>query len=103
MMRGGDIGLNMPIEMVRQVLAGTWAEYEREGWHIVTSPLFTLMEKVCQPGPAVLPLKPWRQTFVDIVYDGGHDVQLVKPGQGVIDVKDHASFLRVVVFGQGDK
>ena len=102
MMRGGTIEQHSPLEMVRNVMVGTWTEYEKNSWHIVTCPLFTVIEKVCQPGPNVFPLVPWRQTFVDIVYDGGHDKKLVKPGQTVIDI-DRASFVRLVQFGQGDK
>ena len=102
MMRGGTIEQHSPLEMVRNVMVGTWTEYEKNSWHIVTCPLFTVMETVCQPGPNVFPLVPWRQTFVDIVYDGGHDKQLVKPGQTVIDI-ERASFVRLVQFGQGDK
>ncbi len=103
MLRGGEIGLNMPIEMVRQVLAGTWAEYEKEGWHIVSCPLFTMMEKVCPVGATVLPLVPWRQSYADVVYNGGHSKQLVKPGQKTIDISGRNSFVRIVQFGQGDK
>jgi hypothetical protein len=102
MMRGGTIEQHSPLEMVRNVMVGTWTEYEKNSWHIVTCPLFTVMEKVCQPGPNVFPLVPWRQTFVDIVYDGGYDKKLVKPGQTIIDI-DRASFVRLVQFGQGDK
>lgn len=103
MMRGGEIGLNMPLDMVRQVLAGSWAEYVRDGWHVLSTPLFTVMEKVCQPGPAVFPLKVTRQTYADIVYDGGSSKALVKPGQTTLDVTGQASFVRIVLFGQGDK
>jgi hypothetical protein len=101
-MRGGTIEQHSPLEMVRNVLVGTWAEYEKNGWHVVTCPLFTVMEKVCQPGPNVLPLTPWRQTYVDIVFDGGSERKLVKPGQTVLNI-DQASFVRIAQFGQGDK
>lgn len=103
MMRGGEIGLNMPLDMVRQVLAGMWAEYVRDGWHVMSTPLFTVMEKVCQPGPNVFPLKVERQTYADIVYDGGCSKQLIKPGQNKIDITGQASFVRIVLFGQGEK
>ena len=103
MMRGGTIELHSPIEMVRNVMAGTWTEYERNGWHIVTCPLFTMMEKVCQEGTEILPLKPWRQTFADIVWDCGRDTQLVKPGQGSIVISGQAALVRITVYGQGDK
>ena len=102
MMRGGTIDQNSPIEMVRNVMLGTWVEYARNGWHVVTCPMFTVMEKSCQPGPAVFPLVPWEQTFVDIVFDGGSERKLVKPGQRTLDV-ERACFVRIVQFGQGDK
>ena len=62
MFRGGSINLNQPLEMVRQVLSGDWVEYEKNGWHIVSCPLFTVMEKVCEEGTAMLPLTVWKQT-----------------------------------------
>jgi hypothetical protein len=102
-MRGGHIGLDMPVEMIRQVLEGNWNEYDRDGWHVVSCPVFTVMEKACQVGPQVFPLRPWRQTYADIVYDGGHDVKLVKPGQQTIDIEGQASFVRLVQYGQGDR
>ena len=94
MMRGGEIGLNMPLDMVRQVLAGNWTEYDKDGWHIVSCPLFTMMEKGCPAGPSVLPLVPWRQGYADIVYDGGHTKKLVRPGQKTIDVDGRSSSVR---------
>ena len=87
--------------MVRNVLAGTWTEYEKNGWHVVSCPLFTLFEKVCQPGTALFPLSPWRQTVADVVWDGGHDKVMVKPGQQSLVISGQASFVRIVVFGQG--
>lgn len=101
MMRGGTIELHSPIEMVRNVLAGTWTEYERNDWHIVTCPLFTMMERVCPEGPTMLPLTPWKQTYADIVWDGGSDRQMVKPGQTSIVISGQSSFVRIVVYGQG--
>ena len=103
MIRGGEISLNAPIEMIRQVLAGTWSEYEKDGWHIVSCPMFTVMEKVCPVGATVLPLKPWRQGYADIVYGQGNTKQLVKPGQNTIDITGQSSFVRIVQYGQGDK
>lgn len=103
MMRGGTIELHSPIEMVRNVMAGTWTEYEKNGWHIVTSPLFTMMERVCPVGTTLFPLVPWKQTFADIVWDGGYTKQMVKPGETGIIIDGQASFVRVIVFGQGDK
>lgn len=103
MMRGGTIELQSPVEMVRNVLAGTWTEYERNGWHVVSCPLFTTIEKVCQEGTAILPLKPWRQTYADIVWDGGSERQLIKPGQDSIVISGQASLVRITVYGQGDK
>ena len=102
-MRGGTIELSSPIEMVRNVLAGSWVEYERNGWHIVSCPLFTVMEKVCQAGNSLLPLAPWRQTFADIVSDSGSSKVLLKPGQTSIVIPGQASLVRIIVFGQGDR
>lgn len=101
MYRGGSINLNQPLEMVRQVLSGDWVEYEKNGWHIVSCPLFTTMEKVCEEGTAMLPLTVWQQTFADIVWDGGSDKQMVKPGATSIVISGQTSFVRIVVFGQG--
>lgn len=102
MFRGGQINLNQPLEMVRQVLSGDWTEYEKNGWHVVSCPLFTMMEKVCEEGTALLPLKVWHQTFADIVWDGGSDKQMLKPGQSSIVIDGQSSFVRIVVYGQGD-
>ncbi len=101
MYRGGSINLNQPLEMVRQVLSGDWVEYEKNGWHIVSCPLFTTMEKICEEGTAMLPLTVWQQTFADIVWDGGSDKQMVKPGATSIVISGQTSFVRIVVFGQG--
>ena len=101
MMRGGTIELTSPIEMLRNVLAGTWTEYERNGWHIVTCPLFTMVEKVCQVGGNPLPFAMKLQTYADIVWDGGHDKVLVKPGQNSIVIDGQSSFVRIVQYGQG--
>ena len=89
--------------MVRNVLAGSWVEYERNGWHIVSCPLFTMMEKACQAGTNLLPLAPWRQTFADIVSDSASTRQLVKPGQTSIVIDGQASLVRIIVFGQGER
>lgn len=102
MFRGGQINLNQPLEMVRQVLSGDWTEYEKNGWHVVSCPLFTMMEKVCEEGTALLPLKVWHQTFADIVWDGGSTKQMLKPGQTSIVIDGQSSFVRIVVYGQGD-
>lgn len=102
MFRGGQINLNQPLEMVRQVLSGDWTEYEKNGWHVVSCPLFTMMEKVCEEGTALLPLKVWHQTFADIVWDGGSTKQMLKPGQSSIVIDGQSSFVRIVVYGQGD-
>lgn len=101
MFRGGQINLNQPIEMVRQVLSGDWVEYMKNGWHIVSCPLFTTMEKICEEGTAMLPLTVWQQTFADIVWDGGSDRQMVKPGATSIVISGQTCFVRIVVFGQG--
>ena len=102
-MRGGEIGLSSPLEMVRQILAGNWVEYDKDGWHIVSCPVFTMMEKVCTVGANVLPLEPWRQSYADVVYSNGHSKQLVKPGQKTIDITGRNSFVRIVLYGQGDR
>lgn len=102
MFRGGSINLNQPLEMVRQVLSGDWVEYEKNGWHVVSCPLFTMIEKVCEEGTAMLPLRIWRQTFADIVWDGGSTKQMLKPGQTSIVINGQSSFVRIVVYGQGD-
>lgn len=102
MFRGGSINLNQPLEMVRQVLSGDWTEYEKNGWHVVSCPLFTMMEKVCEEGTALLPLRVWHQTFADIVWDGGSTKQMLKPGQTSIVIDGQSSFVRIVVYGQGD-
>ena len=102
MFRGGQINLNQPLEMVRQVLSGDWTEYEKNGWHVVSCPLYTMMEKVCEEGTALLPLKVWHQTFADIVWDGGSTKQMLKPGQTSIVIDGQSSFVRIVVYGQGD-
>lgn len=102
MFRGGQINLNQPLEMVRQVLSGDWTEYDKNGWHVVSCPLFTMMEKVCEEGTALLPLKVWHQTFADIVWDGGSTKQMLKPGQTSIVIDGQSSFVRIVVYGQGD-
>lgn len=102
MFRGGQINLNQPLEMVRQVLSGDWTEYEKNGWHVVSCPLFTMMEKVCEEGTALLPLRVWHQTFADIVWDGGSTKQMLKPGQTSIVIDGQSSFVRIVVYGQGD-
>ena len=101
MFRGGSINLNQPLEMVRQVLSGDWTEYEKNGWHVVSCPLFTMMEKVCEEGTAMLPLRVWHQTFADIVWDGGSTKQMLKPGQTSIVIDGQSSFVRIVVYGQG--
>lgn len=88
--------------MVRQVLSGDWTEYEKNGWHVVSCPLFTMMEKVCEEGTALLPLRVWHQTFADIVWDGGSAKQMLKPGQTSIVIDGQSSFVRIVVYGQGD-
>lgn len=103
MMRGGTIELHSPIEMVRNVMAGTWTEYVKNGWHVVTCPLFTVMEKVCQEGATMLPLVPWSQTVADITWEGGSTVQMVKPNQTSIVISGQASFVRITIYGQGDK
>jgi hypothetical protein len=103
MFRGGSINLNQPLEMVRQVLSGDWVEYEKNGWHIVSCPLFTVMEKVCEEGTALLPLTVWKQTFADIVWDGGNTKQMVKPGSTSIVIDGQSSFVRITIYGQGDK
>jgi hypothetical protein len=102
MFRGGQINLNQPLEMVRQVLSGDWTEYDKNGWHVVSCPLFTMMEKVCEEGTALLPLRVWHQTFADIVWDGGSTKQMLKPGQTSIVIDGQSSFVRIVVYGQGD-
>ena len=102
MFRGGQINLNQPLEMVRQVLSGDWTEYDKNGWHVVSCPLFTMMEKVCEEGTAMLPLRVWHQTFADIVWDGGSTKQMLKPGQTSIVIYGQSSFVRIVVYGQGD-
>lgn len=102
MFRGGQINLNQPLEMVRQVLSGDWTEYEKNGWHVVSCPLFTMMERVCEEGTAMLPLRVWHQTFADIVWDGGSTKQMLKPGQTSIVIDGQSSFVRIVVYGQGD-
>lgn len=102
MFRGGQINLNQPLEMVRQVLSGDWTEYEKNGWHVVSCPLFTMMEKVCEEGTAMLPLRVWHQTFADIVWEGGSTKQMLKPGQTSIVIDGQSSFVRIVVYGQGD-
>ena len=101
MFRGGQINLNQPLEMVRQVLSGDWTEYDKNGWHVVSCPLFTMMEKVCEEGTAMLPLRVWHQTFADIVWDGGSTKQMLKPGQTSIVIDGQSSFVRIVVYGQG--
>ena len=103
MYRGGSINLNQPIEMVRQVLSGDWVEYMKNGWHIVSCPLFTTMEKVCEAGTALLPLTVWQQTFADIVWDGGSTKQMVKPGSTSIVIDGQSSFVRITIYGQGEK
>lgn len=103
MFRGGKIELSSPLDMVRQVLAGSWTEYKSNGWHVVSCPLFTVMEKVCQPGTEMLPLKPWGQTFAELVWDGGHDTQLVKPNQTSLVISGQACFVRITQYGQGDR
>ena len=103
MYRGGQINLNQPLEMVRQVLSGDWVEYMKNGWHIISCPLFTTMEKICEEGTAMLPLTVWQQTFADIVWDGGCTKQMVKPGSTSIVIDGQSSFVRITIYGQGDK
>lgn len=103
MFRGGIIELASPVEMVRNIMAGTWTEYERNGWHVVSTPLFTVMEKACQVGTDMLPLAPWRQTYADLVWEGGSSKQLLKPNETRIVISGQASFVRVVLYGQGDR
>ena len=102
MFRGGQINLNQPLAMVRQVLSGGWTEYEKNGRPVVRCPLFTMMEKVCEEGTALLPLRVWHQTFADIVWDGGSTKQMLKPGSTSIVIDGQSSFVRIVVYGQGD-
>jgi hypothetical protein len=103
MFRGGTIELSSPVEMVRNIMAGTWVEYERNGWHVFSCPLFTVMEKACQEGTDMLPLSPWRQTYAELVWSGGSSKQLLKPGETRIVISGQASFVRVVLYGQGDR
>lgn len=103
MFRGGSINLNQPLEMVRQVLSGDWVEYYKNGWHVVSCPLFTTIERVCDVGTTMFPLTVWAQTYADVVWEGGETKQLVKPGQTSIVIDGRSCFVRITVYGQGDK
>ncbi len=100
MMRGANITLNTPIEVFRQVLGGTWDERIENGWHVVVTPVLSVMEKVCD-GVEILPLKIVRQGYADLVRQGETEKLLLLPGQDNIQVNKKA-FVRIVQWGQGE-
>lgn len=102
MIRGAEISLNAPIELIRQVLAGVWNEFVTEGWHVVVSPLFTVQERACKPGTYRLPKPMVLQGYATLIHDGSSEHMLLKPGQSEIVITD-AAFVRIVQYGQGEK
>lgn len=103
MIRGAEISLNAPLELIRQVLAGVWNEYvTSDGWHVVATPVITVEERACKPGTYRLPKPMVLQGYATLVKDGSSEHVLLKPGQSEI-ILTEAAFVRIVQYGQGNK
>ena len=102
MMRGAEISLNAPLELIRQVLAGVWNEFVQDGWHCVVCPVMRVQEGAFKAGTYRLPQKVVGQCYATIVMDGLSENRLLKPGTTEIILTESA-FVRIVQYGQGEK
>ena len=98
-MFSGIINKGSPQVDVVETVSGVWNEYDSAGWHIVKTPFFLVMEKVCDAGQSAMPFT--FDTPVPAVLHGSSGVArsiLVKPGSTAIEVPE-GGLVSIQVFG----
>ena len=98
-MRQGTIDTNSTPEQVKETLIGRYVSETKDGWRIVRCPWFTVMERVCQKGTAVLPFAPPVQCEFLWVSSSKSGHSPVKPGQREL-VLSETAFVRLTYFGE---
>ena len=98
-MRTGIIDANSKEEQVKEVLIGSYVNEVKDGWKVIRTPWFTCLEKLCQPGTAVLPFAVPVQCEYLWVGKSNHGHVLVKPGQKELVITE-ASLVRLTYYGE---
>lgn len=98
-MYSGLITKSTPIIDILTVLTGVWDESDSNGWHIVMTPFFTVMDAVVEAGSVALPFTV-KRPIPAMFYGKSGTVKalVVKPGDEALSL-DEAGMVRIEVFG----
>lgn len=98
-MYSGLIGKGTPVVDLLQVLTGQWDERTDGDWHIVMTPLFTVMDAVVSEGSVALPYKVTVPVPALLFGKSGTVYALiVKPGDDALYIPE-AGVVQIQVFG----
>lgn len=98
-MKSAVINKTSPYGDLLEMMAGSWVETDRDGWHIVRTPFFLVMTAVLDPGRHVLPFKFQVPVAARISNaDGTAEAAIIKPGDEAVNVTKPC-ILDLQVFG----
>lgn len=99
LMYSGLVGKTTPVVDLLQVLTGQWDERTVNDWHIVMTPLFTVMDAVVSEGSVALPYTVTIPVPALLFGKSGDTHALiVKPGDTALSVPE-AGVVQIQVFG----
>lgn len=98
-MYSGLITKSTPIIDILTVLTGVWDERNSNGWHIVMTPFFTVMDAVVDEGSVALPFTVTKPIPAMLYGKSGNiSAIVVKPGEDAVKLSE-GGVLRIEVFG----
>jgi hypothetical protein len=99
-MRSGIIDAGSKQNDVWGILAGSWNEFDRNGWHVVMTPFFLVMTRTCEAGGNPLPFR-FKDVVCGLAYksDGSASAVIVRPGENSINMSDKC-IVKFTLFGE---
>ena len=98
-MKNGTVDTNSEIPQVREVLLGRYVSEKRDGWKVVRTPWFTVLERICDAGANILPFAVPMQCEALWVTQNESGHKLLLPGQREL-VIDKKALVRVTFYGE---
>lgn len=98
-MYSGLVGKTTPIVDVLTVLTGQWDERNYQDWHVVQTPFFTVMDRICDSGSVPLPFTV-TSPVPAMLYGKTGEVKalIVKPGDTALSIPE-SGVVQIQVFG----
>lgn len=99
-MKSAVINKTSPYGDLLEMMAGSWTETDRDGWHIVRTPFFLVMTGTLDPGRHVLPFRFKVPVAARVSNaDGTAGAAIIRPGDEAVEVSKPC-ILDLQVFGE---